>query len=136
MQSEKPSELCDIAQNVPLYLHVSDYLYDMLALKHKEAKRLWRQAIKSAWNNCCAYCGNPPIDNASLTIDHIRPKSKGGSDSTNNVTPACLKCNHSKGSENWLEWYQRQSFYDINRENRIKEWLKTGQGNYDEWTSL
>lgn len=123
-----------ITQCHPMVLgHVSDYLYNMSALTRKEAKKLWRDSIKQAWNNCCAYCGKPPIADASLTIDHIRPKSKGGSDSTSNVTPACLSCNHSKGSYNWQEWYQKQPFYSLQRENRIQQWLNSGQGNFDEF---
>ena len=119
--------------HLPVLGHVSDYLYNMSALTRKEAKKLWRDSIKQAWNNCCAYCGKPPIADASLTIDHIRPKSKGGSDSTSNVTPACLSCNHSKASHDWQEWYKRQHFYDLQREQRIQQWLNSGQGNFDEF---
>lgn len=107
----------------PLHQHISDYLFDMSALTRKEAKKLWRDSIKQAWNNCCAYCGKPPIDDLSLTIDHIRPKSKGGHDCTSNVTPACLECNHSKGSTDWLEWYRIQPFYSELREYKIRKWL-------------
>jgi hypothetical protein len=109
--------------SLPLYECSSDYLYNMSALTRKEARRLWRQSIKEAWGNKCAYCGNPPIDDSSLTIDHVRPKSKGGSDKTSNVTPACLCCNHSKGSEDWISWYRRQEFYSVYREWRIRQWL-------------
>lgn len=109
--------------SVPLYECSSDYLYNMSALTRKEARKLWRQSIKEAWDNKCAYCGNPPIDDSSLTIDHVRPKSKGGSDRTSNVTPACLACNHSKGSEDWIQWYRRQDFYSVYREWRIRQWL-------------
>lgn len=105
---------------------VHDYLYNLEAMTNKEAKSLWRQSIKNAWNNCCAYCGNPPIDDKSLTLDHVKPKAKGGEDRTSNCVPACRSCNHSKGSEDWLTWYSRQSFYKIEKEQTIKEWLETG----------
>ena len=116
----------DRKRDLPLYRCSSDYLFNMSALSNKEAKRQWRQSIKQAWNNCCAYCGKPPIDDSSLTIDHIRPKSKGGSDYTHNVTPACLACNHAKGSSDWIEWYRQQSFYSYLREYKIKKWLESG----------
>jgi 5-methylcytosine-specific restriction endonuclease McrA len=45
-------------------------------------------------NYTCQYCGDRRHD---LTIDHIVPRSKGGTDSWENVVAACLKCNVKKG---------------------------------------
>lgn len=42
----------------------------------------------------CQYCGDRRHD---LTIDHIVPRSKGGTDTWENVVAACLKCNVKKG---------------------------------------
>ncbi len=42
----------------------------------------------------CQYCGEHRHD---LTIDHIVPRSKGGTDTWDNVVAACLKCNVRKG---------------------------------------
>lgn len=110
----------------PLREHCSDYVFDMTVLNRREARRYWRAAIKEAWNNCCAYCGKPPIDDASLTIDHVKPKSKGGEDRTSNVIPACRRCNAEKGSDEWISWYRMQPFYSIEGEWRIRHWLSTG----------
>ena len=33
-----------------------------------------------------------------LTLDHVKPRSKGGQDLTTNVVCACRKCNADKGS--------------------------------------
>lgn len=103
-----------------------EYLFNLEAMSCKEAKRLWRQSIREAWDNKCAYCNCPPIDIKSLTLDHVRPKSKGGEDITSNCIPACRKCNHSKGSEDWIQWYERQDFYSACAELRIKSWLQSG----------
>jgi 5-methylcytosine-specific restriction endonuclease McrA len=108
------------------YQCAQDYLYNMEALTSGEAVRLWRQSIKESWHNCCAYCGKPPIDDASLTLDHVKAKSKGGEDLTSNIVPADYSCNASKGSEDWREWYRRQTFYEEWREHRIQHWLDTG----------
>lgn len=105
---------------------VRDYLYNLEAMTRKEAKHLWRQSIKDAWNNCCAYCGEPPIDDKSLTVDHVKPKAKGGEDRTSNCVPACKRCNHSKGSEDWMQWFSRQSFYSEKAVRRIKIWIEEG----------
>ena len=115
-----------IEKGLPVRQTVHEYLFNLEAMTRKEAKRLWRQAIKNAWGDRCAYCGNPPIDDNSLTVDHVRPKSKGGTDRTRNCVPACSRCNHSKGSEDWREWFVRQYFYTQARAERIEAWLETG----------
>ena len=92
-----------------------------------DARRQWKAAIKAAWGDRCAYCGTPPIDDKSLTIDHVRPRSRGGEDRTTNCIPACRRCNHDKGSEAWLGWFRMQPYYTLEAEIRIKHWLKTGK---------
>ena len=111
----------------PLHERPSDYVYNMTTLSSGEARRLWRAAIKEAWDNRCAYCGATPIEDQSLTIDHVKPRSKGGQDCTSNVIPACRSCNQEKGSDEWIAWFRMQPFYTISAELRIKEWLKTGE---------
>ena len=34
-----------------------------------------------------------------LTVDHIYPRSRGGSDALDNLQPMCYKCNQSKGAK-------------------------------------
>lgn len=101
-------------------------LFNLEAMTSAEARRQWRAAIKKAWENRCAYCGQPPIDNKSLTIDHVRPKVRGGEDRTTNCIPACRACNQAKGSEFWQEWFRLQPFYSLEAEIRIRHWLETG----------
>lgn len=43
----------------------------------------------------CQYCG---CLGQPLSIDHVLPRSRGGSDSWENVTTACLPCNVRKGN--------------------------------------
>lgn len=119
----------------PVYERISDYLFNMTALTRREARQQWRASIKEAWDNRCAYCGRPPIDDESLTIDHVRPKSRGGEDRTSNVIPACSECNQAKSSTDWVAWFRMQDFYTIEAEWRIRQWLSQGSssfGRYDE----
>jgi len=41
----------------------------------------------------CAYCGRSDLP---LTIDHVVPKSKGGTDTWENLVCACTICNNKK----------------------------------------
>ncbi len=50
--------------------------------------------IKDAFKNRCAYCGKKT---KLLTQDHVIPVAKNGGYTANNIVPACMKCNSSKG---------------------------------------
>jgi 5-methylcytosine-specific restriction endonuclease McrA len=43
----------------------------------------------------CQYCGSRQ---ERLSVDHVLPRSRGGKDSWENVTTACLSCNVRKGN--------------------------------------
>jgi 5-methylcytosine-specific restriction endonuclease McrA len=47
----------------------------------------------------CAYCPKQ-----GTTIDHVVPIARGGRDAPENVVPACLSCNSSKGARLLSEW--------------------------------
>lgn len=54
-----------------------------------------REYLLQKWGRNCAYCN---VENTPLEIEHIQPKSKGGSDRVSNLTLACHDCNQKKGS--------------------------------------
>jgi 5-methylcytosine-specific restriction endonuclease McrA len=55
-----------------------------------------RQNVFWRDDNQCQYCANYfPTD--KLTIDHIKPRSKGGKNTWFNLVTACKKCNQKKG---------------------------------------
>ena len=105
---------------MPLYSTSEELLYNLEATTSSEAKRKWRQSIKEKWNYECAYCGSEE----NLTLDHITPRSKGGSDRVTNVLCACHSCNHLKGHQTWYDWYMQQSFFTTKRLSNIIEWQK------------
>lgn len=56
---------------------------------------LTRKAIFERDDNTCQYCGKR-TRRENLTIDHVIPKSRGGSDNWSNLVLACLACNAVK----------------------------------------
>ena len=96
------------------------YLAHLLAMTSSEAKRMWRRAIKEVFQNQCVYCGST----TDLTLDHVKPKSKGGDDTSRNVVCACRRCNQEKGSAHYLSWYRNQPFHDYLKEWQISSWLE------------
>ncbi len=55
-----------------------------------------REYLLEKWGRRCAYCGATKVP---LNIDHIRPRSRGGSDRVSNLTLACIPCNQAKGNQ-------------------------------------
>ncbi|MGK7900726.1 MAG: RNA-guided endonuclease IscB [Hormoscilla sp.] len=55
-----------------------------------------REYLLTKWRHQCAYCGAKDVP---LEIEHIYPKSKGGSDRVSNLAIACHKCNQKKANK-------------------------------------
>lgn len=54
-----------------------------------------REYLLEKWNRKCVYCGKTGVP---LEVEHIIPKSRGGSDRVSNLTLACKICNRKKGT--------------------------------------
>ncbi|MFJ7270106.1 RNA-guided endonuclease IscB [Streptomyces sp. NPDC099050] len=55
-----------------------------------------REYLLAKWGRACAYCGATGVP---LNIDHIHPRSRGGSDRISNLTTACVPCNEKKSNQ-------------------------------------
>jgi 5-methylcytosine-specific restriction endonuclease McrA len=55
-----------------------------------------REYLFEKWGRTCVYCD---AVNVPLNLDHVIPRSKGGSDRVSNLVPACIPCNQNKGAE-------------------------------------
>ncbi len=60
-----------------------------------------REALLEHWGRECAYCGAKDVP---LQIEHICPKSKGGTDRFNNLALACECCNQKKSARSIEEF--------------------------------
>ena len=101
-----------------IYQSSDDYLYNLETSSPQEARRLWKQSIKEHWNNKCAYCGSEE----NLTLDHITPKAKGGTDRITNLVCACSSCNSDKGHQYWVDWYRAKDFFTTDNLSAIVKW--------------
>jgi 5-methylcytosine-specific restriction endonuclease McrA len=54
-----------------------------------------REYVLEKWGRQCVYCNKRE---RILNLDHIVPKSRGGSNRPSNLVPACIKCNAIKGN--------------------------------------
>jgi hypothetical protein len=58
---------------------------------------LWNQ-VRIRANFACEYCGVTEADTGGeLTVDHFRPRSRGGTDELSNLLYCCYRCNLHKG---------------------------------------
>jgi 5-methylcytosine-specific restriction endonuclease McrA len=79
------------ALRVPRVLHL--HRYDRTP---RVTVRLTRRNLMFRDAHQCQYCGKePPL--RDLNIDHVLPRSRGGSDSWENLVTACRVCNLRKG---------------------------------------
>ncbi len=60
-----------------------------------------REYLLEKWGRECAYCGKTDVP---LQIEHINPKSRGGTDWVSNLTIACEECNQKKGNKTAIEF--------------------------------
>ncbi|NEO01370.1 MAG: HNH endonuclease, partial [Moorea sp. SIO3I7] len=55
-----------------------------------------REYLLEKWSRKCVYCGATGVQ---LEIEHIKPKSRGGSDRVSNLAIACHPCNQAKSNQ-------------------------------------
>jgi hypothetical protein len=100
--------LSKLAQRIPITtVAVETVRFDTQALQNPEisgtayqqgtlAGYEVREYLLEKWQRTCVYCG---AQHVPLEIEHIEPRSKGGSDRVSNLTLACRSCNQKKGNQ-------------------------------------
>ena len=81
--------------NLSIYLPSVIRLRDYVTFNKKKIA-LSRKNILKRDNHICQYCNTK---NKFITIDHIIPKDKGGTDTWSNLVAACVPCNTKKGNK-------------------------------------
>jgi len=63
-----------------------------------------REYLLEKWQRTCAYCD---AQNTPLQIEHIEPRSKGGSHRISNLTLACGPCNQKKAARTLQDFLKK-----------------------------
>ena len=92
--------------------HIETVRFDTQALQHPEISGVEyqqgelmgyevREYLLEKWKRHCAYCGKA---NVPLEVEHLTPRSRGGSNRVSNLTLACRPCNQKKGNRTATEF--------------------------------
>ena len=81
--------------------------------------------IKQRDNNTCQYCGKHEENPSNLEIDHIRPRSKGGDELSDNKVSACTSCNNIKADNDVFEFLRETGLDPMEAtKDRIRSLIK------------
>lgn len=73
-------------------------------------------------NGECLYCGEP-ITLATSELDHIVPRSVGGSNRSENVVAVCKRCNQAKGKNVFSQWAAATDYASVEEAlARVDRW--------------
>lgn len=81
-----------IAMRVPSVIRLLEYR----RIPH-QTRALSRKNILLRDRNTCQYCG-VVLSSGELTLDHVVPRSRGGSSTWENLVACCHPCNRRKGN--------------------------------------
>ncbi|MBN1886449.1 MAG: HNH endonuclease [Thermoflexales bacterium] len=100
---EEKAELVEAAEAVlrsqhlvlPLPLVIRLRMY--VRIPHRFRLSASRRSVLLRDRYTCQYCGHS-LPASELTVDHVLPRSRGGTADWENVVAACKRCNHRKGN--------------------------------------
>jgi 5-methylcytosine-specific restriction endonuclease McrA len=67
-----------------------------------------KRKVLNRYGRACSYC-RVPLSFKSATIDHVVPRSRGGSNDIGNLRPACGVCNALKADLSPCEFQETAS---------------------------
>jgi 5-methylcytosine-specific restriction endonuclease McrA len=85
---ELHSETSTLAR--PVVIRLVSYVH---VPRDTHRRKITRRAVFARDGWTCQYCGS----RSNLTVDHVIPRSKGGTSSWENIVASCAPCNRRKG---------------------------------------
>ena len=79
---------------VPIVVRLTRYV----RVPYPTSVPLSRRAVFTRDGQTCVYCGG-----SATSIDHVVPRSRGGTHTWDNVVAACRRCNHTKADRSLAE---------------------------------
>lgn len=86
--SEHPVRCGDVSFPRPSVILLTRYV----RVPFRRTAALSRRGVLRRDRHRCAYCGR-----GAATVDHVLPRSRGGSDTWDNLVACCIRCNNQKG---------------------------------------
>jgi len=83
-----------LAMAVPIVVRLTRYV----RVPYPASVPLSRRAVFTRDGQTCVYCGG-----SATSIDHVVPRSRGGTHTWDNVVAACRRCNHIKADRSLAE---------------------------------
>jgi 5-methylcytosine-specific restriction endonuclease McrA len=80
------------------------------SLPNTLTKEQWKEKLE-IFNHSCAYCGKVK----KLCEEHFISVFNQGGRTYDNMIPACISCNSSKGENDFFDWYPTYKHYDKDR---------------------
>jgi 5-methylcytosine-specific restriction endonuclease McrA len=86
------------AETISLAVPVVVRLTRFVRVPYPAQVPLSRRAVFTRDGQLCVYCGG-----SATSIDHVVPRSRGGTHTWDNVVAACRRCNHTKADRSLAE---------------------------------
>ena len=104
-------------------------VYDKLP---KATIKFNRKNIFARDKNKCQYCGKK-VPTSELSLDHVIPRTQGGTSNWKNIVCACTNCNKRKGGRRPEEAGMRLICKPVKPNNCPLIQLKLGSNKYNSW---
>ncbi|NLF73469.1 MAG: HNH endonuclease [Candidatus Anammoximicrobium sp.] len=98
----------------------------------RQTVRLNRRTLFARDGHCCQYCGKP-YPHSQLSLDHVTPRSRGGTTCWENVVTCCLHCNSQKGNRTPQEAGMRLQMHPAKPKHNPMLKLQLGNPRYQVW---
>jgi 5-methylcytosine-specific restriction endonuclease McrA len=101
----------------------------------RQGLRFNRRNVFARDGNLCQYCGRH-FPTSELSLDHVVPRSRGGTTSWENIVCACVACNVRKGGRTPQEARMQMIRQPVKPKRSPLLSVKLGNPKYESWKSF